>query len=92
MILQEGQTIPGDCQLICDYNVPEDFEEYKRLKNEDKFTDEPGQDPEGGPKDSEKGEGKEVENDDDDRSMHFGLSLIACGKPISANHKRRSTN
>lgn len=40
MIIQEGQTVPGDAQLICNYNRPHEFEQYRELKNEDKFNDE----------------------------------------------------
>ncbi|KAH8163458.1 hypothetical protein CIB48_g4774 [Xylaria polymorpha] len=40
VIIQEGQTVPGDAQLICNYNRPHEFEQYRELKNEDKFNDE----------------------------------------------------
>lgn len=75
MILAEGQTIPGDCQLICDYNNPQDFEEFKKLRDEDKFA---GDTPEASGDETEKGD----KVDDDDQSIHYGLSLIACGEPI----------
>jgi H+-transporting ATPase len=46
VIIEEGQTVPADAQLICDYNKPEDFEHYKKLKAEDHFSrdTEPGSD------------------------------------------------
>lgn len=70
VIISDGQTVPGDCQLICNYNNPEDFEEFKKLKNLDKFSGEAG-DP-----DDEK---PNNDDDDDAGSIHYGLSLIACG-------------
>lgn len=81
VILAEGQTIPGDCQLICDYNSPQDFEEFKKLKNEDKFAGDTPQESgsDGNSDDKEKGEAA----DDDDQSIHYGLSLIACGMSSS---------
>lgn len=74
--MSEGQTIPGDCQIICDYNHPEDFEEFKKLKNLDKFD---GMAEAEAPSDKEKG-GKAAEDDDDDQSVHYGHALLACGK------------
>ncbi|KAI1343160.1 E1-E2 ATPase-domain-containing protein [Xylariaceae sp. FL0016] len=84
VIIQEGQTVPGDAQLICDYSRPQDYEEYKELRNEDKFTDEDdagngnakgdnGDDA----KDPEK-KGNDDEDDDDGASIHYGQPLLAC--------------
>ncbi|ROW09334.1 hypothetical protein VPNG_05839 [Cytospora leucostoma] len=67
VILQEGRSIPADCQLICEYSHPEAFEQFKRLKKEDKF---------GG--DVESGEESSGEKEDDAVSIHYGLPLIAC--------------
>ncbi|KAI1427089.1 E1-E2 ATPase-domain-containing protein [Xylaria sp. FL1777] len=88
VIIQEGQTVPGDAQLICDYNRRQDYEQYKELKNEDKFNDEVA---EGGgtndKKDKEKpsnGGGEltgEKGQEDDENSMestHYGDILVAC--------------
>ncbi|KAJ4389008.1 hypothetical protein N0V93_006470 [Gnomoniopsis smithogilvyi] len=69
VIISDGQTVPGDCQLICNYNSPQDFEEFKKLKNLDKFSGEAG-DP-----DDEK---PDNDDDDDAGSIHYGNSLIAC--------------
>ncbi|KAJ8127382.1 hypothetical protein O1611_g6253 [Lasiodiplodia mahajangana] len=88
VIIQEGQTVPGDAQLICDYNKPQDFEQYKVLKNEDRFNEEPGESAANDRKEKE----KEIANDGDDskdnkgqdeeeeslRSFHYGDSLVAC--------------
>lgn len=80
VILAEGQTIPGDCQLICDYNAPQDFEEFKKLRDEDKFAADAAQES-GNDANGQDGGNKEKEaEDDDDRSIHYGHSLIACGK------------
>lgn len=79
VILQEGRSIPADCQLICDYTHPEDFNEFKKLRNEDKFN---GDSTDSGDESAsnEKGTGKEAEDrdDDDTRSIHYGLPLVAC--------------
>ncbi|KFH43902.1 Plasma membrane ATPase-like protein [Hapsidospora chrysogenum ATCC 11550] len=37
VIIQEGDTVPADARLICDYDRPEDFDVYKRLLAEDKL-------------------------------------------------------
>ncbi|KAJ2985159.1 hypothetical protein NUW58_g302 [Xylaria curta] len=86
VIIQEGQTVPGDAQLICDYNRPQDFEQYKVLKNEDKFNEEGVEAGSGDRKEKEIGTGGDSNNkkgqddndDDSGRSIHFGDSLIAC--------------
>lgn len=86
MIIQEGQTVPGDAQLICDYNKPHDFEQYKVLKNEDKFNGEGGEGDGGNDKkEKEKAEGggdwKDTEEQDEEesiRSFHYGDALVAC--------------
>ncbi|KAK6083466.1 plasma-membrane proton-efflux P-type ATPase [Seiridium cupressi] len=91
VILQEGQTVPGDAQLICEYGRPQDYEEFIELRNEDKFDSDPNEPDEkekngketGGPGGDEKGkdgqdENKNEDDDDDDESIHFGQPLIAC--------------
>lgn len=35
MIIQEGDTVPADAHLVCDYSRPEDFEIYKQLRLEE---------------------------------------------------------
>ncbi|KAI0097202.1 E1-E2 ATPase-domain-containing protein [Nemania sp. FL0031] len=88
VLIQEGQTVPGDAQLICDYNKPQDFEQYKVLKNEDRFNEEAAESSANDRKEKE----KEKANDGDDskdnkgqeedeeslRSFHYGDSLVAC--------------
>ncbi|KAI0476550.1 hypothetical protein GGR56DRAFT_643303 [Xylariaceae sp. FL0804] len=77
VLIQEGQTVPGDAQLICDYSRPDDFEQFKELRNEDKFSDEETADKPNGNKDA--GDEKKGEDDDDDEgSIHHGDSLVAC--------------
>lgn len=89
VVLQEGQTIPGDAQLICSYNRPQDYDEFINLRNEDKFDLDPSEE-------NEKENGKEPaatedkagngetekknadEDDADDESIHYGQPLIAC--------------
>ncbi|KAK5635711.1 hypothetical protein RRF57_011423 [Xylaria bambusicola] len=82
VIIQEGQTVPGDAQLICDYNRPQDFEQYKRLRNEDRFNSN-GMATGGvnNKKEGEKssGDGDEPEEEKDNAgTIHYGESLVAC--------------
>jgi H+-transporting ATPase len=44
IIIQEGDTVPADAQLICDFDLPEDFEVYKQLRAEDKLDRAPESD------------------------------------------------
>jgi len=63
VIVEEGHVIPADVRLICDYSKPEMFEAYKEyLVTSQDDTL------------KEKGE----DDDEDDREIHQGVSLIAC--------------
>ena len=62
IIIEEGQVIPADARLICDYESPEAFEEYKELMRQE--LNEP----------SEKKEGE----DDEEEEKHHGHALIAA--------------
>ena len=64
IIIEEGQVVPADARLICDYDNPSAFEEYKELMRQE--LNEP----------SEKKEGEEEDDDEDDK--HHGVSLIAA--------------
>lgn len=57
--------IPCDASLICDYDQPEGYEEWKKLKDED-----PDQTHE-----HDKGEGSD---DDDEDDKHHGHPVLAC--------------
>jgi H+-transporting ATPase len=90
VVLQEGQTIPGDAQLICSYNRPQDYDEFINLRNEDKFDSDPTAEVDekeennkattgAEEKNGEGEEGKKAADDDyDDESIHYGQPLIAC--------------
>ncbi len=62
IIIEEGQVIPADARLICAYENPEAFEEYKELMRQE--LNEPSE--------------KKPEDDDDDEEKHHGVSLIAA--------------
>ncbi|KAF2640694.1 plasma-membrane proton-e [Massarina eburnea CBS 473.64] len=64
VVVEEGSTVPADVRLICNYDSPEDFETYLKLKQEDMFED--SDDP-----DNEKKE------EDEDGPVHEGVSLVA---------------
>ena len=64
VIIEEGQVIPADARLICNYDTPEAFEEYKELMRQE--LNEP----------SEKKEGDK--EDDDEEEKHHGHSLVAA--------------
>ncbi|KAI0894103.1 plasma-membrane proton-e [Annulohypoxylon nitens] len=79
IIIQEGQTVPGDSQLICDFSRPHDFEQFKELRNEDKFGDEEEtKNGKNGKNGSPKANDEKAEEDFDDESVHFGEPLVAC--------------
>lgn len=74
--------------MICDTSRPQDYEDFKKLRDEDKFDTEPGQlgtpangqnDAAGGEKEKADDNGKAKEDEsDDDESIHYGIPLIAC--------------
>jgi len=66
VIIEEGQTVPADSRLICNYDTPEDYETYLKLKEEDMFSDESD------PDDEKKGE------DEDEEPIHEGHPIVAC--------------
>ncbi|OCK75568.1 plasma membrane ATPase 1 [Lepidopterella palustris CBS 459.81] len=79
IVIEEGSTIPADARLICDYDSPEDFALYQKLKEDDKFTDD--SDPDDEKKGDDKGDDMDdKENDDhmDDGPQHLGISLVAA--------------
>ncbi|KAK7526379.1 E1-E2 ATPase-domain-containing protein [Phyllosticta citriasiana] len=66
IVLEEGQTVPADVRLICDYSSPQDFERYKELRDSDKFKEDDPED-----------EADEAE-DEQDKTHRFGQPLVAC--------------
>ncbi|KAI1803761.1 plasma-membrane proton-e [Daldinia bambusicola] len=75
IIIQEGQTVPGDAQLVCDYSRPQDFEQFKELRNEDKF----GEEEETKNNKDQKAKDQEKSREDDyEESIHYGEPLVAC--------------
>ncbi|KAL1876841.1 hypothetical protein VTK73DRAFT_9143 [Phialemonium thermophilum] len=58
VIIQEGDTVPADARLICDYKHPEHFDLYKELAAEEAFQDKEKED------DMEDDEGKTQEEQD----------------------------
>ncbi|GAB7340059.1 hypothetical protein MBLNU457_6555t1 [Dothideomycetes sp. NU457] len=34
VVIEEGQTVPADARVICDYEAPEDFAKYKELREQ----------------------------------------------------------
>jgi len=65
VIVEEGNTVPADVRLICNYDTPEDYETYLKLKEEDMFDE--SDDP-----DNEKNE-----DEDHEGPVHEGVALIA---------------
>ncbi|KAH7125576.1 hypothetical protein B0J11DRAFT_487294 [Dendryphion nanum] len=70
VIIEEGQTVPADIRLICDYSAPEDFAAYNKMKDEEGFDD--AADPEDEKADEEE-EVEEVEN-----PITAGHPLVSC--------------
>lgn len=63
MVIEEGQVVPADARLICAYDNPEAFDEYKQL-----MAEEEGEEPR---------EKKDTEEEDEE-DKHHGVSLVAC--------------
>ncbi|CAK7238513.1 hypothetical protein SEUCBS140593_010764 [Sporothrix eucalyptigena] len=55
VIIQEGDTVPGDARIICDYSRPEDFEIYKQLNEEDTFGNDDEESQQDAPEHDEQG-------------------------------------
>jgi H+-transporting ATPase len=68
VVIEEGQTVPADARLICDYDHPEDFEKYKELREQHAL------DPEEDPAGSEDKEGDDM----DEGIAHQGHAILAC--------------
>ncbi|KAJ5820289.1 hypothetical protein N7474_005880 [Penicillium riverlandense] len=63
VILEEGQVVPADVRLICDYSKPENYETYKEYlanANDDTLKE------------------KAEDDDEDAREVHQGVSLVAA--------------
>jgi H+-transporting ATPase len=72
VILEEGQTVPCDARLICDYDRPEDFELFLKMKEDDQFQDDSD------PDDEKKGHDSEGEEDfGEENAPKGGPSIIA---------------
>lgn len=73
IVIEEGQTVPADIRLICDYSRPEDVALYLEMKAEDAFHDD--DDP-----DNEKKEGEEEEDEEpiEGKPIPHLHALIAC--------------
>ncbi|KAF2725725.1 plasma-membrane proton-e [Polychaeton citri CBS 116435] len=65
VIIEEGQTVPADARLICDYETPEDFPKYKELREQHALN--PEEDP----------SGSEEKEDDGEGIQHQGHSIVA---------------
>lgn len=62
MLIEEGSVCPADGSLICDYENPAGFEDWKRLRDEDPdHTHE-----------------HDKEDSDDEGEKHIGVSIVAC--------------
>jgi H+-transporting ATPase len=64
IIVEEGQVVPADARLICEYDNPEAFAEYQEMHLEEEDDSEEKPDPE--------------EEDADDEPKHHGVAIVAC--------------
>ncbi|KAF2280540.1 plasma-membrane proton-e [Westerdykella ornata] len=71
IVVEEGQTVPADCRLMCDYNRPEDIEIYNQMKAEEKFSEEEE------PEDEKKHEGEE-DAEQAEQPIPHTHSIVAC--------------
>jgi H+-transporting ATPase len=65
VVIEEGESVPADARLICDYDVPSDFAIYKELREQHALN--PEEDP----------AGSEDNEDDGEGVAHQGHSIIA---------------
>jgi H+-transporting ATPase len=65
VIIEEGESVPADARLICDYDAPEDFAKYKELREQHALN--PEEDP----------AGSEDNEDEGDGVAHQGHSIVA---------------
>ncbi len=66
IIVEEGQVIPADARLICAYDNPEAFAEYREMHLEEEDE----------PKDKKAAE-EDADADEDDVRRH-GTTIVAC--------------
>ncbi|KAF2491388.1 plasma membrane ATPase 1 [Lophium mytilinum] len=73
VVLEEGQTVPCDARLICDYDTPEDYEKFIKMKEDDQFA------ADSDPDDEKKDDMDDNENEDYGEENHpkGGPSIIA---------------
>jgi H+-transporting ATPase len=78
VIIEEGETVPADAQLICDYSTPEDAEKFQKLKEEDQFNhSEPDLDDDEKKKKYEDGSDDEEMEDDENDKAQPGHAIVA---------------
>ncbi|KAJ9647363.1 hypothetical protein H2199_002352 [Coniosporium tulheliwenetii] len=74
IVIEEGQTVPADAQLICDYAAPSDFHKFRHLKSSNKFSKESLSD-----MDAEKKSAGGSDNEvGDDPVGRVGDPIVAC--------------
>jgi H+-transporting ATPase len=91
VIIQEGDTVPADARLICDYDRPADFEVYKRLLAEDKLgelveLEDEGDEGDEGEENDEKANGVDADNADvpDARRGSVYIMMQQRNRPLVA--------
>jgi H+-transporting ATPase len=66
VVIEEGQSVPADARLICDYDTPEDFTRYKELREQHLLN--PEEDPAGS---------EDKEDDEGEGIAHQGHAIVA---------------
>lgn len=74
IIVEEGQTVPADAQLICDYAAPSDFHKFRHLRSSNKFSKESLNDTDG----EKKSAGGSEDEVGDDAVGRVGDPIVAC--------------
>ncbi|PYH78526.1 putative plasma membrane H(+)ATPase [Aspergillus uvarum CBS 121591] len=83
IIVSEGHVIPGDAKVICDYNDPDGFEEYKRMLEQGDLSstsesDLEDNEPEKLGKQAEVGGGEDPEKSQPPSKPKRGYPILAC--------------
>lgn len=65
IICEEGQVIPADARLICDYDNPEAFAEYQEMHLEEEDMPSEAKD-------------NDEDGEIDEEDKHHGMTIVAC--------------
>lgn len=78
IIVGEGQVIPADSKIICDFNDPNGWDEFIRMQDQGDLTSSSESDMEDGEKKEDDGKDKEDDRTKEERPKKRGYPILAC--------------